>query len=67
MYKRVGNYWSKIPGGAVRISVDDEGNPWCVNDASFIFKWTKNKWKQMPGSANDIGCGGGQVWVIGTN
>lgn len=26
-----------------------------------------NTWRQMPGSANEIGMGGGTLWIVGTN
>ena len=31
--------WDPVPGGAVRIAVDPDGNAWVVNDAGFIFAY----------------------------
>jgi len=62
------NTWTQIDGGAVRIAVDRQGNPWVVNNQNTIFRRTNNRWVQLPGAARDIGIGAdGSVWVIGTN
>jgi hypothetical protein len=57
-----------IPGAAVRIDVDPNGNAWVVNSTHQIFRWTGSAWQQMNGGATDIGIGSnGAVWIIGTN
>ena len=38
-----------------------------VNDWDNIYRWANGAWERLPGKANDITCGGGEVWVIGTN
>jgi hypothetical protein len=63
-----GKSWSKIPGSAMRISVDPEGNAWVVNNANQILRYHGNEWILLPGAALDIGVGAdGAVWVIGTD
>jgi len=55
-------------GGAVRIDVNAQGNPWVVNDKDEIFRWTGSTWTLLPGKAKDIGIGAnGAAWVIGAN
>jgi hypothetical protein len=67
-YNLLANSWTNHPGGAVRIDVDPAGNPWVVNSANQIYRWTGAAWTAMPGAAVDIGIGAnGSVWVIGTN
>jgi hypothetical protein len=66
IYKWNGADWTKINGGAVRITVDNTGTPWIVNSAGTIYKRNGNSWSVMPGSARDIGAGAnGSVFVIG--
>jgi len=61
-----GNFWEEVPGGAVRIDVDPNGNPWIVNDAGLIFRWNGQTWEGIGGQARDVGIGAnGTVWVIG--
>jgi len=53
-------------GGAVRLDVDPQGNPWVVNGAGQILRAGASGWQQLPGLASDIGIGAnGSVWVIG--
>ncbi len=66
--KWTGNSWQTISGGAVRIDVDPQGNPWVVNKQGAIWKYANNQWKRIDGTAKDIGIGAnGTVWKIGTN
>lgn len=65
-----GNGWEKISGGAVRIDVDPEGNPWVVNKQGRIWKYhvSTKKWESIVGTATDIGIGAyGHIWKIGTD
>lgn len=60
--------WTKIPGSAVRISVDPQGNAWVVNNANTIFRFDGSQWVQLPGTAKDVGIGAdGAAWAIGTD
>lgn len=59
--------WERIDGGAVRVAVDRSGRPWVVNDQGQIFSRSRGEWTRHTGAARDIGSGGGQVYVIGTN
>ena len=63
-----GSSWSKLPGGGVRIDVDQNGKPWVVNSKGNIFRWSGSKWIQVAGGARDIGIGpNGYVYIIGMN
>jgi len=63
-----GANWTRIPGAAVRISVDPAGNAWVVNAANNIFRYNGTQWVQTPGSAQDVGVGSdGAIWVIGAD
>lgn len=60
--------WVTISGGAVRISVLPNGNPWVVNNGNSIFRWNGNGWEGMPGAAKDIGIAAdGTVYIVGTD
>ena len=60
------NKWDAMPGGALRIDVDPQGNAWVVNDAGSVFRWTGSNWVGMPGKARDIGIGPeGSVFIVG--
>jgi hypothetical protein len=62
------NNWEKIPGSAVRLDVDPQGNAWVVNNSHNIYRFDGRGFVQMPGQANDIGIGAnGTVWVIGND
>jgi hypothetical protein len=67
IYQRAGSGWTARPGGGAAIDVDAAGGPWVVNDTQQIYQWTGSVWARRPGSGRDVGAGGGQVWVIGTN
>ncbi|MFC1746587.1 tectonin domain-containing protein [Candidatus Riflebacteria bacterium] len=71
-YRWNGKAWVKYPGGIVKIDVDPKGQPWGVNRAGMIYVMDvkKKQWKNLPGRAKDIGCGGpgqGVTCIIGTN
>lgn len=64
--KWTGSFWQEVPGGAVRIAVAPNGNPWVVNAAGLIYRYNGSGWEQIGGQARDIGIGAdGSVWVIG--
>ena len=66
LYRWVGSDWQIVPGGAVRLDVDPQGNPWVVNSAGQILRAGAAGWQQLPGLASDIGIGAnGSVWVVG--
>jgi tectonin-like protein len=70
IYKWEGGNWKVYPGAGVRIAVDSSGSPWVVNSNHEIYRWSGGaggQWSKLPGSATDIGAGGGAVWVLGTN
>lgn len=54
-------------GGAVRIDLDPNGNPWVVNDGGKVFRWSGSSWVGLPGeNGQDIGVGAnGAAWLIG--
>ena len=57
--------WIKRPGGAVRIAVSQWGNPWVVNSAGQVWRWSNGTFQLVPGiNATDIGIGANaHVWV----
>ncbi|MEO8186503.1 MAG: tectonin domain-containing protein [Burkholderiaceae bacterium] len=66
LYRWVGSDWQIVSGGAVRVEVDPQGNPWVVNSAGQILRAGTAGWQQLPGLASDIGIGAnGSVWVVG--
>jgi hypothetical protein len=64
-----GSGWTEdsFHGGGVKVAVDQAGQPWVVNSAGQIYQRTSAGWQPQPGSARDIGFGGGTAWVIGNN
>jgi len=60
-------HWTKIPGSAVRIGVDGNGNGWVVNKFRRIFRSWGGRWYLLNGLAFDIGVHDGNVIVIGTD
>ena len=44
----------KLPGGAVRIAVGADGNPWVVSANSQIWRWNSGAWVNVPGAAREI-------------
>ena len=67
IYRWNGSSWSKISGGAVRVDVENNGNPWVVNSSGNIYKRNGSSWSLLPGKAKDIGIGAdGSVYIIGT-
>ncbi len=58
----------RIDGGATRIDVGPDGQPWVVNSINDIYRRVGDHWIRMPGKARDIGIGSdGSVCIIGTN
>jgi hypothetical protein len=58
--------WVAVEGAAVRITVDQNGNPWVINSAGSIFRRQNNQWVSLPGLARDIAASpNGEVFVIG--
>jgi hypothetical protein len=63
-----GASWTKVPGSALRVSVDPAGNAWVVNNTGGVFRHDGSQWVPQPGTAQDIGVGAdGAVWTIGPN
>jgi Tectonin domain len=59
--------WVEVGGGAVRIAAGTEGRPWVVNSDGRVFRMDGGSWTALPGTARDVGAGGGRVWIVGTN
>ena len=60
--------WESMPGLAVRIAVDPNGDAWVVNHAGGIYRWRRDwgGWEQLPGLGTDVAIGAnGAVWLIG--
>ena len=66
--KDKGASWTKVPGSALRITVDPQGNAWVVNNSNTIFRFDGNNWVTLPGSAIDISVGSDfATWATGTD
>ena len=67
--KWTGQSWEVIGNvGAIRISVDPDGNPWIIQKGGWIMHWKNDEFVGMPGRARDISVGAeGSVYVIGYN
>lgn len=64
IYNIGGSAGFSVDGGAIRIDVDPEGNPWIINDEDNIYRWIQGGWQRLPGEALDVGIGAdGSVWV----
>ncbi len=62
--------WTKIDGLAHTIDVSVDGNPWVINKNNQIYRrinGVNGYWSRQNGAALDIGNGGGETYVIGTN
>lgn len=56
--------WQNTGGNAERITVDDNGIPWVINELQ-VYRLRGAVWQNMPGKATDIAAGGGEVWSVG--
>ncbi|WP_370978373.1 Ig-like domain-containing protein [Agaribacterium sp. ZY112] len=50
-------------GKLVRIDVGDDAMPWGINSYGNIFSWDGNNWQRRGDNGQDIGVGGGQVYL----
>jgi hypothetical protein len=68
MVRWTGSSWAVFAsGGALRVTVDNLGNPWILNSAGAIQRWNGTAWETLPGSATDIGAGpDGSVYILET-
>lgn len=64
-----GNDWDLVPGGAVRIDVDPQGNPWVVNDRGEVLRWSRNgRWQRLAGRGTAVSiASNGTAWLLGTD
>jgi hypothetical protein len=77
IFRWTGRGWEAVDGAAVRIDVDENGDPWVVNSAGQVFRRVNDRWLQLPdlssvsvggitipAAAKDIGIGAnGAVWI----
>jgi len=67
-YNKKDKTWIILQEAGIRIAVDPQGNPWCVDSNGDIFYKNNPNWQRMPGKAKDIGIGAdGSVWSVGTD
>lgn len=59
--------WTKVPGSAVRLSVDGQGNAWVVNKFRRIYRFWGGRWYLLNGLAYDVASYDGNVAVRGTD
>jgi len=63
------NKWRSLPGGAVKIAVNPDGQPVIINSQGNVFKYNQfsKGWKRLPGSLREIVISKkGQMFGIGT-
>jgi hypothetical protein len=66
IYRWDGGAWQIVGGGAERLDVDPQGNPWVINASGQVLRLERGGWQLLPGLARDVGIGAdGSVWVIG--
>jgi hypothetical protein len=65
-----GSNWKRTADGAVRIAVDDGGQPWVVDSNHQVLHGTGSAggWTKLPGSATDIGASaaGFPTYIVST-
>jgi len=57
IFRWTGSTWVQVPGGAVTIAVDSDGDPWVVNSSRQIYHWNGSGWTGYPGAATDMSAG----------
>lgn len=72
IYKLIGASWVAVDGGAVKIAIDNTGNPWVINDAGTIFRRANEAWTTVaaPNGARPIDIAisnSGEVWIAEDN
>ena len=70
IYKWLGSTnWIPMTGGAVKISVANNGDLWVVNSSGMLWKWNGSSWGNpiRTGDTQDVGCGADGSIVITTN
>ena len=62
-------FWQSVAGGALRIAVDPNGNPYVLNSADQLFQWTGWSWRFIStAKGKDIAISaGGIVFVMQLN
>lgn len=53
--------WKAIKGGAVKLAVDEKGEPWVITSSKKLYKYNSQteKWKGYPGRVTEIAIGPG--------
>lgn len=67
LFRWDGQRWMNADGYGVRVAIGPNGEPWVVNSSNEIFRSVNGNFEKLPGEAKDIGAGGNQVWIIGTD
>ena len=50
-----------------RIDVGEDGMPWGINATGNIYNWTGRRWQHQESNGQDIGVGGGEVFLTKTD
>lgn len=70
IWQWTGSGWTRCcggGGGGVKIAVDQNGDPWVVNDHNLIWMYDGTAWNQEPGLAREIAAGDdGSVYILTT-
>ncbi len=67
IYRRQGNAWQKLPGGAADIAAGPDGSVWIIGKTSgSVYKWSDSTygWVRYEGEGSRIAVGGAGVWVV---
>ena len=60
------NNWQEVSGGALRIAVGPDGNPWIVDGDREIYRRVNGQWQRLPGTGIDIAVGAdGTAFMVG--
>ena len=54
-------------GRLVRIDVGEDGQPWGININDDVYRWTGRRWLRVDADGQDIGVGGGAVFLTKTD
>lgn len=67
LFRWDGQSWQSVDGYGVRVAIGPNNEPWVVNSSHEIWRSVNGNFEKLPGEAVDIGSGGNQVWIIGTD
>jgi hypothetical protein len=62
-------FWQNMPGGALRVAVDPNGNAYVINSFDHLFQWTGSSWNYIStATGKDVAVSsGGTIFVMQSN